>query len=40
MRTNFTIHFHLVNSKINNSMLATIYLRLTEDNKGIEYNIA
>lgn len=39
MKTDFTIHFHLVNSKINNKGLAPIYLRLTVNNKRIEYSI-
>ncbi|NRR90400.1 site-specific integrase [Winogradskyella undariae] len=40
MRTDFSIHFHLVNSKINSRGLAPIYLRLTFDNKRIEYSIS
>ncbi|WP_179376298.1 site-specific integrase [Winogradskyella wichelsiae] len=40
MRTDFSIHFHLVNSKINSRGLAPIYLRLTVDNKRIEYSIS
>lgn len=39
MKTDFSILFHLVNSKINNKGLAPIYLRLTVDNKRIEYSI-
>jgi integrase len=39
MKTDFSIHFHLINSKINNKGLAPIYLRLTVDNKRIEYSI-
>lgn len=39
MKTDFSIHFHLVNSKINNQGLAPIYLRLTVNNKRIEYSI-
>lgn len=39
MKTDFSIHFHLVNSKVNNQGLAPIYLRLTVDNKRIEYSI-
>ena len=40
MKTDFSIHFHLVNSKINSRGLAPIYLRLTVDNKRIEYSIS
>lgn len=39
MKTDFSIHFHLVNSKINNKGLSPIYLRLTVDNKRVEYSI-
>jgi integrase len=39
MKTDFSIHFHIVNSKTNNKGLAPIYLRLTVDNKRIEYSI-
>jgi len=39
MKTDFSIHFHLVNSKMNNQGLAPIYLRLTVNNKRIEYSI-
>ncbi|WOD42889.1 site-specific integrase [Hwangdonia lutea] len=39
MKTDFSIHFHLINSKINNKGLAPIYLRLTVNNKRIEYSI-
>ena len=40
MKTDFSIHFHLVNSKINSRGLTPIYLRLTVDNKRIEYSIS
>ncbi|WP_346882842.1 site-specific integrase [uncultured Algibacter sp.] len=40
MKTDFSTHFHLVNSKINNRGLAPIYLRLTVDNKRTEYSIS
>ncbi|PQV48222.1 site-specific recombinase XerD [Jejuia pallidilutea] len=40
MKTDFSIHFHLVNSKINTRGLAPIYLRLTVDNKRTEYSIS
>lgn len=40
MKTDFSIHFHLVNSKINRRGLAPIYLRLTVDNKRTEYSIS
>ncbi|WP_171946628.1 Arm DNA-binding domain-containing protein [Flaviramulus basaltis] len=39
MKTDFSIHFHLFNSKMNNQGLAPIYLRLTVNNKRIEYSI-
>lgn len=39
MKTDFSIHFHLVNSKMNNQGSAPIYLRLTVNNKRIEYSI-
>ena len=40
MKTDFSIHFHLINSKINSRGLAPIYLRLTVDNKRTEYSIS
>ncbi|CAH8292816.1 phage integrase family protein [Mariniflexile fucanivorans] len=40
MKTDFSIHFHLINSKINNKGLAPIYLRLTVNNKRVEYSIS
>ncbi|WP_166967593.1 site-specific integrase [Yeosuana marina] len=40
MKTDFSIHFHLINSKINNRGLAPIYLRLTVNNKRVEYSIS
>jgi hypothetical protein len=39
MKTDFSIHFHLIYSKTNNKGLAPIYLRLTVNNKRIEYSI-
>ena len=39
MRTDFHLHFHLLNSKINKKGLAPIYLRLTVNGKRKEYSI-
>ncbi len=40
MKTDFSIHFHLINSKTNSKGLAPIYLRLTVNNKRTEYSIS
>ncbi|MHA7941683.1 site-specific integrase [Formosa sp. 3Alg 14/1] len=40
MKTEFTTHFHTPNSKINSKGLVPIYLRLTVNNKRIEYSIS
>ncbi|WP_289022975.1 site-specific integrase [uncultured Salegentibacter sp.] len=39
MRTDFHLHFHLLNSKINKRGLAPIYLRITVNGKRKEYSI-
>ncbi len=40
MKTDFSIHFRIVKTKINNKGLVPIYLRLTVDQKRIEYSIS
>ena len=39
MKTDFHTYFHMLKSKTNNKGLAPIYLRLTVDNKRLEYSI-
>ncbi len=39
MKTDFSIYFHLINSKINSAGLAPIYLRLTVNCKRLEHSI-
>ncbi len=39
MKTDFHTYFHMLKSKTNHRGLAPIYLRLTVDNKRLEYSI-